>query len=246
MEVLDGSDLDGPDLDGADDGRIIDDWSRAEETLYGSLMADPALYQSAVAVIGVVTTHLRAHVADGAGLLAAYRRGPDLVASVAPDMVTWASPQRVLAAACAIRYRELLADQGRSRIFDAVLAAHADGDRWATIEPEQGSRPYPAMTFGGGMLDGRTLNGRTLNGTTRVHVGSGLGLTCSVEMDLETGAPRWVTRPIAVDVANGAMGERPAPLGEDRVAASPEAQRADVEALMALVESVVERQNRLL
>lgn len=204
-----------------EDPAIVDDWSRAEVALYQTLMADPQLYESAVALIGVLATHLRATVSDGPGLLAAYRAGPTLVASVAPDMASWASPTRILAAACAIRYRELLAGEERQRVLDALLEAHAERETWVTIEAPVGSGPFP---------------GASLAGATRVHVQSGLGMVCSVEMDLETGHPQWVTRPVRVDVATGAVVDPPPSLGEERISTSRAGQDEDLAALMALVE----------
>lgn len=108
-------------------------WRAAEDRLYPALMADPAAYQRTVAATQAVLEELR-------------RRAPDLDALVMAE----AAPEKIVAAACpagspvpadvlvaaaaAMRDRELAAEQAGRRRTAAVDAAREAGAAWAVLD----------------------------------------------------------------------------------------------------------------
>jgi hypothetical protein len=166
-------------------------WSRAEDELYRPLMADPSLYEDVVRQVGEVVAWLRETAADVPALMAAFHRGGVADGAVPGPLA--------LAAACAIRHRELQGQAESARRLAALAAARAAGEAWATIEP----RP---LAGGIGSAGPRLF----------VHAGSGVGVSADTEMDPESGAPLFVARPVAVDLATGGLAPPPEWLGDER------------------------------
>src|SRR5580704_6268515 len=119
---------------------VLRSWDEAEARLFPTIMARPDLYQQAVSLIQRLLGRLRETCPDLPSLLAAHERGGDL-ADEMPDAVQpgpGVQPGLVAAAACAMRYREILASltvQGR---LAALARARDQGESWAVVE-ETGS-----------------------------------------------------------------------------------------------------------
>src|SRR5579862_7644254 len=84
---------------------VLRSWDEAEARLFPTIMARPDLYQQAVSLIQRLLGRLRETCPDLPSLLAAHERGGDLADEVADGV----QPGLVAAAACAMRYREILA-----------------------------------------------------------------------------------------------------------------------------------------
>ncbi|MGZ4599792.1 MAG: hypothetical protein ACXVYY_09350 [Oryzihumus sp.] len=114
-------------------------FSAAETRLYPLVLVDPAGYERAVAATGRLLAGLRADCLDIAAVLA--RRDP-LVTSLATtssaDMAGLGglSPETVVDAACAVRCRELWAQERARRAQNRVAAARAAGQEWLVEEPD--------------------------------------------------------------------------------------------------------------
>jgi len=117
---------------------VLRSWDQAEARLFPTIMARPDVYQRSVALIQRLLGRLRETCLDLPALLAAHERGGDLVADLAGEADTGIQPDLVAAAACAMRYRELLAllaAQGRRA---ALAQARDQGQSWVVVE-ETGS-----------------------------------------------------------------------------------------------------------
>jgi hypothetical protein len=117
---------------------VLRAWDEAEARLFPTIMARPDVYQRAVGLIQQLLSRLRETCPDLPSLLAAHERGGNLVAELDEGADAWIQPELVAAAACAMRYRELvalLAAQGR---LAALGAARDRSETWAVVE-ETGS-----------------------------------------------------------------------------------------------------------
>src|SRR6516225_11959751 len=88
---------------------VLRSWDEAEARLFPTIKARPDVYQQSVTLIQRLLGRLRETCLDLPALLAAHERGGDLVADLAGEADTGIQPDLVAAAACAMRYRELLA-----------------------------------------------------------------------------------------------------------------------------------------
>jgi hypothetical protein len=117
---------------------VLRSWDQAEARLFPTIMARPDVYLQSVTLIQQLLGRLRDTCPDLPALLAAHERGGDLVADLAGAADTGIQPDLVAAAACAMRYRELmalLAAQGR---LAALALARDQGQAWTVVE-ETGS-----------------------------------------------------------------------------------------------------------
>jgi len=101
-------------------------------------MARPDVYQQSVTLIQQLLGRLRGTCPDLPALLAAHERGGDLVADLAGAADTGIQPDLVAAAACAMRYRELMASLAAQGRLAALARARDQGQAWAVVE-ETGS-----------------------------------------------------------------------------------------------------------
>jgi hypothetical protein len=147
---------------------VLRAWDQAEARLFPLVMARPDLYQRSVSMIQLLLAHLRETCPDLPALLAAHERGGDLVtegltgragapaAGVGEDLAgeaaRWAASESgprldlIAAAACAMRYRELMASQAAQLRLEALARARDQGLSW-TVVGETGSAdlvPYAA------------------------------------------------------------------------------------------------------
>src|SRR5215475_4957541 len=96
----------GPGNEGASQvpAAVLRSWDQAEAKLFPLVMARPDVYERALRMITDLAARLRDTCPDVPALLAAYERGADLVTEPSPGI----GPELVAAAACAMRYREIV------------------------------------------------------------------------------------------------------------------------------------------
>ena len=126
---------------------VLRSWDEAEARLFPLVMAQPELYQQALGAIQRLLGRLRETCPDLPALLAAHERGGDLLRRRRGAEVPGIRPGLIAAAACAMRYRELVA-----RLAAAAPAGGAG----------PGARAGPALDGGGGERPGRTRALRAL------------------------------------------------------------------------------------
>jgi hypothetical protein len=117
---------------------VLRSWDEAEARLFPTVMARPDLYQRSVSLIQQLLGRLREICTDLPSLLAAHERGGDLVAELAEGADIGIRPDLVAAAACAMRYRELVASLAAQDRLAALAQARDQGQSWAVVE-ETGS-----------------------------------------------------------------------------------------------------------
>ncbi len=113
-------------------------WDGAEARLFPTIMARPDVYQQSVRLIQRLLGGLRETCVDLPALLAAHERGGDLVGELAEGADAGIQPDLVAAAACAMRYRELVATLASRGRLAALARAREAGRSWAVVE-ETGS-----------------------------------------------------------------------------------------------------------
>jgi hypothetical protein len=116
---------------------VLRAWDEAEARLFPTIMARPDVYQQSVGLIQELLGRLRETCGDLPALLAAHERGGDLVGELSPGAEAIQS-DLVAAAACAMRYRELVASLAASGRLSALARARSEGRLWAVVE-ENGS-----------------------------------------------------------------------------------------------------------
>ena len=110
---------------------VLRSWDEAEARLFPLVMAQPELYQQALGAIQRLLGQLRETCQDLPGLLAAHERGGDLLAGAE---VPGVRPALIAAAACATRYRELVAQLVAAARLEALARARAQGLSWTVVE----------------------------------------------------------------------------------------------------------------
>jgi hypothetical protein len=117
---------------------VLRSWDQAEARLFPTIMARPDVYQQAVGLIQRLLGRLRETCPDLPALLAAHGRGGDLVDELAEGADAGIQPDLVAAAACAMRYRELVASLAAQGRLAALARARDQGESWVVVE-ETGS-----------------------------------------------------------------------------------------------------------
>jgi hypothetical protein len=126
--------------------------------LFPLVMARPEEYERSLALIAVLLGWLRSRCQDVPALLAQSARGEAIVADAAgelsgdqgeprldqPGLRTGARAELIAAAACAMRYRELAAENAARGRRDVLAEASARGESWAVVGEagEQSRAPY--------------------------------------------------------------------------------------------------------
>jgi hypothetical protein len=129
----------GPDSAGAQSAgpefprAVLRSWDEAEARLFPTIMARPDVYQQAVSLIQQLLGWLRETCLDLPSLLAAHERGGDLVDELAEGADAGIQPGLVAAAACAMRYRELVASLAAQGRLAALTRARDQGESWAVV-----------------------------------------------------------------------------------------------------------------
>jgi len=113
---------------------VLRSWDQAEARLFPTIMARPDVYQQSVILIQRLLGRLRDTCLDLPALLAAHERGGDLVTDLAGEADAGSQPDLVAAAACAMRYRELVAALAAQGRLAALARARDQGQSWAVVE----------------------------------------------------------------------------------------------------------------
>ena len=116
---------------------VLRSWDEAEARLFPLVMAQPELYKQALGMVRQVIARLRETCPDLPALLAAHERGGDLVADLdddTADAVPGIRPALIASAACAMRYREIVALMAAQGRLAALARARAQGLSWAVLE----------------------------------------------------------------------------------------------------------------
>jgi hypothetical protein len=130
-----GAQAEGPDVPLA----VLRSWDEAEARLFPLVMARPDLYQQAVSMISQLAARLRETCPDLAALVAEHERGGDLATrELGGGQDIGIQPELVAAAACAMRYRELVASRAAQGRLAALARAREQGLTWVVVE-ETGS-----------------------------------------------------------------------------------------------------------
>jgi len=176
---------------------VLRSWDQAEAKLFPLVMARPDVYERALRMIADLAARLRDTCPDVPALLAAHERGADLVTEPSPEI----GPELVAAAACAMRYREIVTTGAAQRRLAALGRARDQGLEWTVVEENGDPARAPYLPYQ----------------RVEAHVRSGRAIIISVEPDETlTGA---VHRIDAADLDLATGGLRPgAELGSYRTA----------------------------
>lgn len=117
---------------------VLRSWDQAEARLFPLVMAQPEVYELALGLVRQLLERLRETCGDLPALLAAHERGAGLVADVSAADAAGGRAEVIAAAACAMRYRELVALITARRRVAALERARAEGLAWTVVE-ESGS-----------------------------------------------------------------------------------------------------------
>jgi len=112
---------------------VLRSWDEAEARLFPMVMARPDIYQQSVSMIQELLRRLRETIPDLPSLLAAHQRGGDLVADLPDAAGAGIRPDLVAAAACAMRYRELVASLAAEGRLAALARARDQDQSWAVV-----------------------------------------------------------------------------------------------------------------
>ena len=165
---------------------VLRSWDEAEARLFPLVMAQPELYQQALGAIQRLLGRLRETCQDLPALLAAHERGGDLLAG---DEVPGVRPGLIAAAACATRYRELVAELAAAGRLEALDRARAQGVPWTVVEENGQPERAPYVPY------------------HRVEAESGTGRAIIVSIGPDETLSRAVYRLDAgqIDLASGAL-----------------------------------------
>jgi hypothetical protein len=142
---------------------VLRSWDQAEAKIFPLVMARPEVYELALHMIADLAARLRETCPDLPALLAAHERGADLVTEPSPAV----GPELIAAAACAMRYRELVtigAAQGR---LAALARARDQGLDWTVVEENGDPARAPYLPYQ----------------RVEAHVRSGRAVIISIEPD---------------------------------------------------------------
>ena len=165
---------------------VLRSWDEAEARLFPLVMAQPELYQQALGAIQQLLGWLRETCQDLPALLAAHERGGDLLEGAE---VPGVRPGIIAAAACATRYRELVAELAAAGRLEALARARAQGVPWTVVEENGQPERAPYVPY------------------HRVEAESGTGRAIIVSIGPDETLSRAVYRLDAgqIDLASGAL-----------------------------------------
>ena len=150
---------------------VLRAWDQAEARLFPTIMARPDVYQQSVSLIQRLLGRLRETCPDLPALLAAHERGGDLAGELADDAGAGAGagiqPDLVAAAACAMRYRELVAALAAQDRLAALAGARGQGRSWAVVSETGSEDRAPFVPYQ----------------RVEAEVGTGRAVIISIELD---------------------------------------------------------------
>jgi hypothetical protein len=164
---------------------VLRSWDQAEAKLFPLVMARPDVYERALRMIADLAARLRDTCPDLPALLAAHERGAGLVTEPSAGI----GPELVAAAACAMRYREIVTAGAAQRRLAALARARDQGLEWTVVEENGDPARAPYIPY-------QRVEG---------HVRSGRAVIISVEPDETlTGAVHRIDA-ADLDLATGAL-----------------------------------------
>jgi hypothetical protein len=170
---------------------VLRSWDEAEARLFPLVMAQPELYEQALGVVRELIARLRETCPDLPALLAAHERGGDLVADLDGEAagVPGIRPGLIAAAACAMRYREIVAQMAAQGRLAALAAARAQGLSWAVVEESGSAGRAPFVPYQ----------------RVEAEVGSGRAVVVSIGPDETLSRAVYRLDEGRVDVTSGAL-----------------------------------------
>ena len=138
-------------------------WDQAEAKIFPLVMARPDVYQRALHMIADLAARLRETCPDLPALLAAHERGAGLVTEPCPGV----GPELIAAAACAMRYREIVAIGAAEGRLAAVARARDQGLDWTVVAENGDPARAPYLPYQ----------------RVEAHVPSGRAVVISIEPD---------------------------------------------------------------
>ena len=171
---------------------VLRSWDEAEARLFPLVMAQPELYKQALGMVRQVIARLRETCPDLPALLAAHERGEDLVADLdddTADAVPGIRPALIASAACAMRYREIVALMAAQGRLAALARARAQGLSWAVLEERGQADRAPYVPYQ----------------RVEAEVGSGRAVVVSIGPDETLSRAVYRLEEGQVDVTSGAL-----------------------------------------
>jgi len=171
---------------------VLRSWDEAEARLFPLVMAQPELYKQALGMVRQVIARLRETCPDLPALLAAHERGEDLVADLDNDTaaaVPGIRPALIASAACAMRYREIVALMAAQGRLAALARARAQGLSWAVLEESGQADRAPYVPYQ----------------RVEAEVGSGRAVVVSIGPDETLSRAVYRLEEGQVDVTSGAL-----------------------------------------
>jgi hypothetical protein len=135
---------------------VLRSWDQAEARLFPLVMTQPDLYQRALGAVGRLLRRLRETCPDLPALLAAHERGGDLPGEQVPGV----TPALIAAAACAMRYRELVTATAAAGRLAALARARERGLPWAVVEETGSADRAPYLPYQ--RIEADTASGRAV------------------------------------------------------------------------------------
>ena len=126
---------------------VLRSWDEAEARLFPLVMAQPELYQQALGAVQQLLERLRETCHDLPALLAAHERGGDLLDGADVPGVPGVRAALIAAAACATRYRELVALLAARGRLEALARARAQGLPWTVVEENGEAERAPYLPY---------------------------------------------------------------------------------------------------
>jgi len=142
---------------------VLRSWDQAEAKIFPLVMARPEVYELALHMIADLAARLRETCPDLPTLLAAHERGADLVTEPSPGV----GPELIAAAACAMRYRELVTIGAARGRLAALARARDQGLDWTIVEENGDPARAPYLPYQ----------------RVEAHVRSGRAVIISIEPD---------------------------------------------------------------
>jgi hypothetical protein len=183
-----------PEEDPEDDAvppSVLRSWDEAEARLFPLVMAQPELYERALTVVRQLIEWLRQTCPDLPALLAAHERGGALIADLdsAAAGVPGIRPGLIPAAACAMRYREIVALMAARGRLAALARARAQGLSWVVVEESGEADRAPYVPYQ----------------RVEAEVGSGRAVVVSIGPDETLSRAVYRLDEAQVDVTSGAL-----------------------------------------
>jgi hypothetical protein len=168
---------------------VLRSWDEAEARLFPTIMARPDVYQQSVGLIQRLLGRLRETCPDLPALLAAHERGGDLVDELGDDAEAGVQPDLVAAAACAMRYRELVAALAAQGRLAALAQARDQGQAWVVAEEAGSPDRAPFVPYQ----------------RIEAEVGTGRAVIISIEPDETLSRAVYRLDEGQIDLASGAL-----------------------------------------